>query len=911
MRNKPISIFISFILIGLQLRAQVRVHELTCELLKDPYGIDVTAPRLSWQLSSTKNGLLQTGYRLLVSNSKENADKFIGDVWNTGTIEDHTSINVPYHGKSLESSKTYYWRVQSITNQGTSNWSSVAKWTTALMHPSEWNARWMGFEKANISDSITKFARLSARYFRKEVSADKKIMKAVAYISGLGLYEFYVNGTKIGDHVLTPGPTDYSKSILYNTYDITSSVHTGKNAFGLILGNGRFFTMRQNYKPLKWHNFGKPRALVQIELLYQDGTKSFVYSDDSWKVNSNGPIIANNEYDGEEYDANKEFKNWTNVGFNDGSWDHSELVASPGSQLVAQLNKGMKVMQQLTPLSITASPTGSYIVDMGQNMAGWLKINVHGNIGDTVTMKFAESLQPNGSLYIANLRDAHVTDKYILNGSVSESWSPRFVYHGFRYVEIKGLKYKPEASQLIGEVIYDEMQNASSFTSSNATLNKIQQAAYWGIRDNYKGMPIDCPQRDERQPWLGDRTTGAMGESFLFGNARLYAKWLDDIQQAQKPDGSIPDVAPSFWFYYKDNMTWPGAYVSVAEMLYKQYGDIVSIQKHYPYMRKWIWYMKEKYSTKNHLMKKDSYADWCVPPESLELIHAKEPSRLTDPTLIATAYYYHYLNLLQDFARLSGNTNDIDIYQHEAIQVKQSFNDSFYHAGLGYYGNNTATANLLPLAFNLVHKGNEEKVKASLIHKVETIDKGMISTGVIGTSWLMRTLVSLGRSDLSLKLGTNTGYPSWGYMIEQGATTIWELWNGNTANPAMNSQNHVMLLGDLLIWMYEDLAGIKSDNKEVAFKRIVMKPQVMNQLNEVNATYHSLYGDIASHWSKSNGVLKWNFSIPGNTLAEIHLPASCKLQQDVSKMGMKMLSSSFDEVILEVGSGDHELVCTY
>src|SRR6185436_4969825 len=288
-----------------------------------------------------------------------------------------------------------------------------------------------------------------------------------------------------------------------------------------------------------------------------------------------------------------------------------------------------------------------YILDLGQNLAGWIKMQVQGKKGDKVTLRFAESLQPNGELYTKNLRDAIVTDIFYLKGGEKETWSPSFVYHGFRYVEITGYPGIPTVGDFIAEVIYDDIRDIGSFESSNSVINQIHKNAYWGIRSNYKGMPVDCPQRNERQPWLGDRTTGAYGESFLFENGKLYAKWLDDIGDAQKPDGSIPDVAPNFWFYYKDNMTWPGAYLTIANMLYRQFGDMRPIEKHYSSMKKWMSYMKGKYLTPDFIMTKDNYGDWCVPPESPQLIHSKDSLRKTDPKLIATAYYYYLLQLMQ------------------------------------------------------------------------------------------------------------------------------------------------------------------------------------------------------------------------------------------------------------------------
>lgn len=889
----------------------LRVSHLTCEGLDNPKGIDRTTPRLSWQSSTEERGMKQIAYQILVSSTPAKLARGEGDLWNSGRVPSDQSLHVHYDGKTLQSRQECYWKVKVWSNTGVETWSAPASFSIGLLKTADWNAQWIGMDKAFPWDSVHQFARLSARYFRKEFEAPAAIKKATVYISGLGLYELYINGQKIGDQVLAPAPTDYSKTIKYNTFDVTAQVRKGTNAVAAVLGNGRFFAMRQNYKPQKWHTFGFPKLLLQLELEYTDGRKQSVYTDGSWKVTADGPIRTNNEYDGEEYDATKELTGWSTPDFKDNHWLKVELVKAPGGILEAQLNPNMKVMERVKPVSIKRLSKNRYIMDMGQNMAGWVKMKVRGKKRDVVTLRFAESLQANGDLYTANLRDARVTDVYTLKGGSTETWSPTFVYHGFRYVEISGYPGTPKVEDFTGEVIYDNLKTIGTFETSNKTLNDIHKAAYWGIRSNYKGMPIDCPQRNERQPWLGDRTTGAYGESFLFDNTALYAKWLKDIRDAQTEEGSIPDVAPNFWYYYKDNITWPGAYLTIADMLFRQSGDRVTLLRHYPSMKKWMRYMKDKYQTPEYIITKDSYGDWCVPPESLELIHSKDSTRITHPQLIATAYYYYLLQVMQRFAYLTHNDQDVQVYAREADSVKEGFNKRFYNPGKGQYSNNTVTANLLPLAFNLVPKGEEEKVFKSIVDKILVQNDGHISTGVVGTQWLMRWLTQYGRADIAYRLASNTTYPSWGYMVKHGATTIWELWNGNTANPAMNSQNHVMLLGDLLIWFYENLGGIQSDTGEVAFKKIIMKPSFVDGLNAVRASFQSPYGVIKSQWKKKDDQLQWSISVPANTSALIYLPAkAAKEVQESGKpasdaKGVLFIRMEKDRAVFQIGGGTY------
>jgi alpha-L-rhamnosidase len=527
------------------------------------------------------------------------------------------------------------------------------------------------------------------------------------------------------------------------------------------------------------------------------------------------------------------------------------------------MDEPMKIMTRITPRSLTELTPGTYILDMGQNMAGWLQLKVKGKRGDRITLRYAETLQSNGNLYTANLRDAKATDIYTLDGQGPEVWHPVFVFHGFRYVAITGYPGTPVLSDFEGQVVYDDFATIGRLETSNTLLNHILRNAWWGINANYKGMPIDCPQRNERMPWLGDRATGSLGESYLFDNENLYAKWLDDIEEAQRPDGALPDVAPAYWNYYSDNMTWPGTYILIAQMLYRQFGDEEPIRRHYASMKKWLHYMSDKYEH-DGLMTKDKYGDWCVPPESPTLIHSRDSSRMTNGELIATAYYYHLLGIMAQFA---AQLHQPDVFTAKAAVVKTAFNRTFLKNG--YYSNNTVTANLLPLCFGLVPEKEHAAVTKHLLDKVA--ESGHISTGVVGTQWLMHGLTEFGAPDLAWQLATNKDYPSWGYMVEQGASTIWELWNGNTADPAMNSQNHVMLLGDLLTWCFRDLAGIAPET--AGFKTIRMQPVFPPGMDSLNASYETPYGLVKSRWQREKNTISWDITVPPNTQALVHLPS--------------------------------------
>jgi alpha-L-rhamnosidase len=909
-----INFIIVFLLAGFISSAQVSIKNLRCEMLHNPVGIDAMHPRFSWQLESNQKNVAQLSYQILVSSNEEKLKMGEGDVWNSGTIKNNHSLLIHYAGEPLQSAKKYFWKVKVTTNKGEAFANETAFFSTGLLHAEDWKAKWIGYDKASPWDSITQWSRLSARYLRKEFQNTSQVKRATVYISGLGMYELYINGQKIGDQVLAPNPTDYRKSFFYNTHDVTQLIKKGNNAIATVLGNGRFFTMRQNYKTYKINTFGFPKLLLQLEIEYADGSKKIIVSDKSWKLNVDGPIRTNNEYDGEEYDATKEFPGWSNADFNDSKWMQPQLVQSPSGNITAQFSEPMKVMKTIKPVSIKKTGNAKYILDMGQNFAGWIKLqNINGKKGDKITMRFAESLQPNGELFTANLRDAKVTDVYTFGNSSlgAAGWQPSFVYHGFRYVEVTGFPGAATINNFEGKLVYDDLETTGSFETSDETINAICKNAWWGIASNYKGMPIDCPQRNERQPWLGDRVVGEQGESYVFGNANLYAKWMDDIEQSQKEDGAIPDVAPAFWNYYSDDVTWPAAYISISNNLYNQFGDMKPIQKHYASMKKWIMYMKGKYLV-DYIMTKDKYGDWCVPPENLQLIHAKDSNRLTDGKLIATAYYYKLLFYMQRFANLTGNKADVEKFSLLSDSIKIAFQKRFYNPEKRYYSNNTVTANILPLYFGICPDSLKATVFEKMYQKIHEVDKDHVSTGLIGIQFLMRVLTEYNHTNLAFTLASNKTYPSYGYMIANGATTIWELWNGNTAAPNMNSQNHVMMLGDLLTWFYENLAGIRPDKEEVGFKKIIMKPALPDDLLFVNASYKSSYGLIKSNWEKNDGIMEWNVSIPANTSARISIPS--KSIDDIMESGRLLSNAENVQIInwkdgaaiVEIPSGDYQ-----
>ena len=898
----------------------VATTHLTTENMANPRGLTVMQPRFSWQITSTKDNTRQTAYHILVATNPDLLQEGKADLWDSGLVQSDASLWLTYAGKQLRDNQQAYWTVQLSTTNGTTPWAESQQFSMGIATETHWRGRWIGIERLMPEEQQGLHTKLAARYFRKEIdTAGKQIKRATAHIAAVGLYELYVNGERIGNDVLAPQQTDTRRSVISNALDITGALTKsadGKACIGIMLGNGRAFPMRQT-KPSKWPFMGFPKLRANIIIEYTDGKQDIIATDEKWKMTADGPIRSNNEYDGELYDARKEMAGWATVGYDDTRWMAAERADVPMGEVIGQPAPNMVVGQHIAPVSVKAIKDGCYIVDFGQNMAGWVQLNMRGNSGDTIRIKYAEKLNDDGTLYLANFRDAQSEDIYVCNGSElsynsgqqststgrqakgklptanGRPWHDTFVTHGFRYVMVSGIS-NLAAADLEAQTVSDAMHTSGNITTSNDILNKVYKNAWWGIYSNYKGMPVDCPQRNERQPWLGDRTVGSLGESFLFNNERLYSKWMRDICESQRSDGVFSDVAPAYWRYYNDDVTWPSVLPFTCEMLYRQYGNAQPIIESYPYLKRWMTHILTEYLS-DGIITKDTYGDWCVPPEDLKLIHSQDESRKTDGSLISTAYAIRDLRLMQQFAEMQGLNADKAEYARYEQKLTEAFNRRFLTVKHGtsvrpghvlypdsvFYGNNTATANLLPLALGIVPKDCQQDVVRNIVANIVsgngggpiTRNAGHVPCGVIGISWLMRGLSDNGYADLAYVLASNNTYPSWGYMAEQGATTIWELWNGNTANPAMNSGNHVMLLGDLLTWYYQYLAGIRQADGSVAYKHIVMKPAFeIQELDDVDASYDSPYGTIRSKWHKTLEQLHWEVTIPANTTADICLP---------------------------------------
>ncbi len=742
--------------------------------------------------------------------------------------------------------------------------SDTSAWKPSVVVAKFGDAPWG--DKIGISNA----PRLPARQLRKEFSLEnKEIRRATVYYCGLGNGYTLINAKLSNeDALLGSALSEYDKRVYYQTSDVTRLVKPGtENVWSFWVGNGRWFSPRQPGAT----TFGLPQAIGLLVVEYADGSVEKIVTDESWKATDNGPVVANNEYDGEEYDARKgSLWKMAELGFDDSAWQMADIMPTPKGTICAQPTEPISIKGNFEPQGMT-EVGGAKILDFGQNFVGWCAIKVKGEAGAQVVMRFAESLNDDGSLYLANIRSAKVTDVYTLNGDpAGEEWMPLFIYHGFRFVELRTIG-NVELMSIDGMVVSDDLNCVPSFECSNELLNQIHHNIYWGVLGNYRSMPTDCPQRDERQGWLGDRAASSRGEMYLFDVAAFYPKWMTDIRDAQRDDGALSDVCPSYWPLYSDNITWPSAFTFIPDSVYRQYGDTRVLAENYDAMAKWMTRMEG--FVKDGITEQDTYGDWCMPPEDPKLIHSADPSRKTSKGILATSYSIQNYRLLAKYAEILGKGDEeIAKWNQKADDMTAAYLTKYYHTDTGLFDNGTQTASVLSLAYGIVPEAEQTKAFDALVKKIEVDSNYHIGTGLIGAQQLMRTLSDRGRVDLAYRIATQRDFPSWGFMIDHDATTIWELWNGNTADPAMNSQNHVMLVGDLNIWFYEYLAGIRPEAP--GFAKVGIKPYPVGDLTWAKAAYPSIRGLICSEWTKKDGVFTLDVTIPANTTATIYLPTT-------------------------------------
>lgn len=708
---------------------------------------------------------------------------------------------------------------------------------------------------------------------RKSFTLAKEIKRARAYVSGLGCYELTLNGQRVGSNILAPEWTDYNRRIQYQTYDLTPLLKTGENAVGLFLGKAWWgeVLMGQKATLYKSDTF---LALCQIEVDYKDGSHETVVTDSTWKKHS-GPVLSDSLYHGESYDARAELPGWNLPGFNDQAWTGIENTEKLTAELVSQQCEPIQVTQEIKPVEVKEPSPGVFVFDMGQNMVGWARLKVTGSSGTTVQLRFAEVFKEDGNIYTENYRSARVTDRYTLKGGGEEVWEPRFTYRGFRYVEVTGYPGTPTLDHITGVVFHSNVRQIGQFECSNGLINQIQKNITWSIRGNLHGIPTDCPQRDERLGWAGDAQAIAPTASRNYDMARFFDKWITDMADAQNSEqGWVTDVAPTIG-WGTASPAWGDAFVIVPWVVYQEYGDTRIIEDHYEAMAKWVTYMEKK-SEKGLYKPEHIYGDWIAPVES-----PKPP--------IGTGYLYRCASLMARMAKVLGKTNDHIHFNALAMKTAAAYNHAYFNLGKAEYEGNTQFANLLPLHFGIVPEDLAPAVAHTIVKDIRGRDFHL-STGILGSSYLMPALSQWSNDEEVLwRLAVQDTYPSWGYMVKKGATSIWELWNSDTEGPGMNSRNHYAL-GAVGQWYYQTLAGIDSDPDEPGYKRVNIKPTPLGDLQWAKASIDTRYGVVSSSWRREGEAFLLDIVLPANTHGHIELPVPKGVHPVITEGGNLLLS---------------------
>jgi len=838
--------------------------DLKCESLVEPLGVDAAKPRLSWLPMSPGRDERQTGYAILVSSALELCQREIGDFWESGPVDGDRPYNLEYQGDPLLSCTRYFWRVRWRDKDGAeSPWSEIASFVTGFLYEGDWKARWISARASRefksrgnvlLGEAGGDDIQTHGIYLRKEFELREKPVLALAFISGLGHGELRLNGQKVGDRVLDPGWTDYRKRALYSTYDVTGLLQA-KNAAGVILGNGRH---------VRYFGYDAPRMTCRIEIETESGERKIVLSDESWRTSA-GPLQENGLYYGERYDARLEMPGWDEPDFNDSGWEKAVVV--PGPPLLSSVIPPIRICQNLEPADRHSPAPGIWVFDFGQNFSGWVRLQVEGPKGTEVRLRHAELVHEDGSINMGPTENAEATDVYILKGEGPETYEPRFTYHGFRYVEVTGFPGEPAANALVGRFVHSDVEQTGTFSCSNDLVNRIHNNVLWGQLSNLMSIPTDCPQRDERHGWLGDAHLSAEEAVFNFEMSGFYAKFLEDIRLAQKEDGSLPDVAPPYLIsLYPADPAWSAAYATIAWLHYEHYHDPKVLARHYPNLRKYLEFLGQ--NAGGHIIKGlGKYGDWC-PPGSV--VPKKTPVELT-----STWYYYHDVLLVSRIAKALGRDDDAKEYAALAESVLAAFNavflgDDQYAAirvsRIDNYPNQTS--NVLPLYLDMAPPEKKPKVVESLLKGVVRQQDGHVDTGILGTRYVLDVLTRNGQAETAFRMATQRSYPGWGYMLEEGATTLWERWEKLTG-PAMNSQNHIMF-GSIDAWFYRTIAGLSL--LEPGWTRFQVKPHVLGDLVSAEASLKTVRGPVRAAWKKEEAAFTLEVLVPVGAAARVCVP---------------------------------------
>ncbi|WP_423128617.1 family 78 glycoside hydrolase catalytic domain [Gaoshiqia sp. Z1-71] len=902
----------------------LKIVNLRTEYKVNPLGLGTVFPRLSWEIQDNKRNVGQTVYRIVCASCPEDLEAETALIWDSGRIGSDQSIQIEYGGKPLTSGQRVYWKVKVWTNKGDeSDWSEPAFWEMGLLGKANWEAGWI---EPALEEDVS--GSTPSPYLRKEVTVVKTIKKATVYITCHGLYELSVNGEKISPDLFTPGWTSYQHRLQYQVFDLTERIREGENALGVVLGDGwyRGYLVWQGNKNL----YGDKLALLfQLRIEYTDGSEQLVVSDDSWK-SATGPILKSDIYNGETYDARLEMPGWNQPGFDDSAWG-TVMVKNYGyDQLVPSEGVPVRITETIRPIKKITTPKGELVFDLGQNLVGWVRFRLKGKAGDKITLNHAEVLDQEGNFYTDNLRAAKAEDAYIFKGKGEEEYEPRFTFHGFRYIKVSDYPGEITLDDLEGRVVHSDMASTGDFVCSDSLVNRLQKNIDWGLRGNFLDVPTDCPQRDERLGWTGDAQVFAPTACFNRDTASFYTKWMKDFIVDQKSDGSVPWVVPNVvkdgggtgWSDGFGSTGWADAAVIIPWTVYQVYGDTRILEEQYESMKAWVEYMIRESGEARIFNAGFHFGDWLSFAEYYSYnYHAPDygyAGAHTDKELIATAYFYYTTGLMQKIASLLNRKADADRYELILPKIKTAFQNEFV-TPTGRLTSGTQTAYVLALCFSLLPDPLVQVVAKRLAGDVNYF--GHLTTGFIGTPLICQALTDHGYADVAYTLLFNKRYPSWLYPVTQGATTIWERWDGikpdgTFQTVGMNSFNHYAYgaVGD---WLYKSVAGLNPDEQNPAYKSFFIKPWLHPELDFAKVSYQSMYGKIVSGWKREGEKLNLEVEVPVNTKARIYIP--CADAESLTESGQPVLrhpdlnfiGQEAGRVIIEAGSGKYLFVCNF
>jgi alpha-L-rhamnosidase len=876
------------------------VSKLSCEYLTDPIGIDIANPRLSWKLFSEEKGQRQTAYQVIVATTSEKLKANNGDLWDSGKIISNRSIQIVYEGKELTSSLRCYWKARVWDKDGvTSNWSKIAYWEMGLLDADDWNAKWIGTPSKENNNSLETDP---APYLRKIFTLQKPVNTVRAYVCGLGYYELYLNGKKVGDHVLTPNQTNYdhrdlnnllypfdnkmATRVLYETYEITEYLNDSENVAGMILGNGWYNQRDRTAEGYMW--YGTPRAILQINVEFEDGTRQMIVSDETWKF-STGPIIHDGIFTGEIYDARLELEGWSKTDYDDSAWKHVLVKKAPQAPLRAQMSPPDKIIRTIKPISKTNHEKGTIRYDFGEMISGWAQLKVTGKEGTKISLRFIEEFG----------KDYRQKDVYICKGKGLEIYEPRFTWHAFRVVEVIGSIGEFSIKDLEVRVVNSAVEPNGKFECSNKLFNKILENYNRTHLGNMHGsVSSDCPHR-ERLGYTGDATYLTESAEYNFDMASFFTKWLNDIKDAQNfESGFVPHTAP--FGGGGGGPGWGSAYIFLPWFMYTFYDDTQVLKTHYSGMKHWVEYLGTR-TDKNGLVIKEEPGAWCLGD------WATPDEMVLPPALVNTCIYARIVKIMEQIAIVLGEAGDATHFSDLFKKIKRDLNEAFFDRETGSYSIGWQGANVIPLAFNLVPEDYIDRVLENLIKNIKK-NKGHLDTGIIATPLMLDILTKYGREDVAYTIMNQRDYPGYGYAIKQGATTLWEYWDGKL------SHSHPMY-GSVCRWFFQSIVGINPDLSSPGFKNIIIKPNcLLGDLTYAKAEYNSRHGLITSSWKREKNDLFLVVQIPVNTTATVYLPAvdvafiTESGKSIITSESIKFIGVQDNKAQIEVESGKYRFV---